>query len=384
MFDFIFQKRSGELVSLLDILQADTNRLAVSALAYAKSVSMIAQAIAKAEVLIQSEKGFIEDSEDYYRWNVAPNENEEAYDFWYRLAVKLLTEQEAVIVPLKGQFFLADSWVVNQNITAPKRYTNIVISCGSDTMTLSKAYKADELIHLRYPDNGIHIYIKTLLREFDKAIDTANQALTLSNSPKFIYRIKGTVAIRPDAKTGNAQADQITAKRAMAKSMLDALKEAKVGLLTLGDGYELSQLKIDSSVSPETLKNLISQAEAEASKAFNIPLACYSGSITEKADSTNEFITYAVSPLAKVITDGLNSRVIGKEDYMKGERMTLWLGNFQHRDLIDSAGGMDKLRGIGFSFDEIRKAVGFTPLHTEFSEARALTKNYSINEKETT
>lgn len=52
----------------------------------------------------------------------------------------------------------------------------------------------------------------------------------------------------------------------------------------------------------------------------------------------------------------------------------VWLARFKHVDVVDSAVNLDKLRGIGFSYDEIRAMVGYPLLNTEFSNARALTK----------
>lgn len=37
---------------------------------------------------------------------------------------------------------------------------------------------------------------------------------------------------------------------------------------------------------------------------------------------------------------------------------------------------IDKLRGIGFNLDELREMVGYPLLNTDFSQERALTKNY--------
>ena len=37
----------------------------------------------------------------------------------------------------------------------------------------------------------------------------------------------------------------------------------------------------------------------EAANAFDIPEAVFNGNITEKSDATNEFITYACSPVAE-------------------------------------------------------------------------------------
>ena len=99
--------------------------------------------------------------------------------------------------------------------------------------------------------------------------------------------------------------------------------------------------------------------------------------ITEKSDATNEFITYAVGPVAEVINDTLTAYIVGENDYCtKNEKVMVWLARFKHVDVVDSATNLDKLRGIGFNYDELREMVGYPVLNTEFSQARALTKNY--------
>lgn len=58
----------------------------------------------------------------------------------------------------------------------------------------------------------------------------------------------------------------------------------------------------------------------------------------------------------------------------------VWLARFKHVDVVDSAVNLDKLRGIGFNYDEIREMVGYPLLNTEFSQARALTKTMERRE----
>lgn len=70
--------------------------------------------------------------------------------------------------------------------------------------------------------------------------------------------------------------------------------------------------------------------------------------------------------------------IVGENDYSKKcERVLVWLARFKHVDVVDSAVNLDKLRGIGFSYDELREMVGYPLLNTDFSQARALTKNYA-------
>ena len=65
----------------------------------------------------------------------------------------------------------------------------------------------------------------------------------------------------------------------------------------------------------------------------------------------------------------------------KKEKVLVWLARFKHVDVVDNASNLDKLRSDGWSFDEIREMVGYPILDTDFSNARALTKNYSTGEE---
>ena len=85
-----------------------------------------------------------------------------------------------------------------------------------------------------------------------------------------------------------------------------------------------------------------------------------------------------------MINDALNAVLVGKKDYLKGERIWIDMTRFKHRDLVESAANLDKLRSIGFNFDEILEAVGREPLNTEFSQKRVVTKNYSEDLENTT
>lgn len=79
----------------------------------------------------------------------------------------------------------------------------------------------------------------------------------------------------------------------------------------------------------------------------------------------------------ELISDSLNAKLVGEEAFEKGERIWIDMSRFKHRDLVESAANLDKLRSIGFNFDEIREAIGWEALNTEFSRERVVTKNYT-------
>jgi hypothetical protein len=136
-------------------------------------------------------------------------------------------------------------------------------------------------------------------------------------------------------------------------------------------------MDIKSNFSTTDLKNVRDEMSSLCAMAYDIPIGVFNGAITQQSDATNEFITFAVQPVAEVITDSLNAKLVGAKDYERGERAMVWLNRFKHVDVLDAANSLDKLRGIGFTLDEIFEMVGYPALNTEFSTARALTKNYS-------
>lgn len=70
MFDFLFQDRNKEIQSLAEIIAVDMEKLNLSKLAIEKAIMMIAKAIAKSDILIQTESK--EKNKKEYRLNVQP------------------------------------------------------------------------------------------------------------------------------------------------------------------------------------------------------------------------------------------------------------------------------------------------------------------------
>ena len=65
-------------------------------------------------------------------------------------------------------------------------------------------------------------------------------------------------------------------------------------------------MKIDAKVTAAELKSMADEVNSTAAMAYDIPLSTFMGTISEKSDATNEFITYAVQPVAEVFSDMMN------------------------------------------------------------------------------
>lgn len=373
MFDFLFQDRNKEIQSLAEIIAVDMEKLNLSKLAIEKAIMMIAKAIAKSDILIQTESK--EKHKKEYRLNVQPNDNECGTVFWTEVVKQLLTEQEALIIPLSGKYYRATSWSHTNEVMMKRVYKNVMLSCGGENLTIFSTFQSDEVIHLRYDNARIRLYLQNVVGQFDKTMDSINAMMQLSSQPRFKLKL-GTNALSFREKQADGT-DKVMTKDQYVLKIKKLLTSDALEVLTEQENASVEQLQINTAVKAEELTKMALQINNEVANAFDIPEAVFNGNITEKSDATNEFITYAVSPVAEVINDTLTAYVVGEDDYCsKNEKVMVWLARFKHVDVVDSAVNLDKLRGIGFHLDEIRGMVGYPLLNTEFSTERALTKNY--------
>lgn len=373
MFNFFIQNRNKEMRSLAEIIAVDMAKLNLSRLAIEKAMLMIAKAIAKSDILIQTESK--DKRRQEYRLNIQPNDHECGTAFWTEVVKQLLTEQEVLIIPLGGKYYRASAWESTTNVLTERTYSHITLTCGGYDYALLKSFRTSEVIQLKYDNAKIKLYLQNVVSQYDKTLDSVNAMMRMSAQPRYKLKL-GTSALSFREKQADGT-DKVMTKDQYVAKIKNLLEADELSVLTESDNVSVDQMQINTSVKAEELSKMAQQINNEVANAFDIPEAVFNGNITEKSDATNEFITYAVSPVAEVINDTLTAYIVGENDYCtKNEKVMVWLARFKHVDVVDSATNLDKLRGIGFNYDELREMVGYTVLNTEFSQARALTKNY--------
>lgn len=374
MFDFLMQNKKGELQSYADLISVEIKKMKMTNMAIEKAVGMIAHAIAKSEFIVQTPKGR-QRNELYWRLNVRPNNNETSTDFWVEVIQRLLKKTECLVVVIGGMFYVADSWQTDDSVINNTKYSDITIVANDTEFTLKKVFNSSEVIHLRAKNSRIKHYLEEVMKMHESVISSIESAIKISKTPKFLLKIIGTMpVIRTIGADGREETLTIDDFKENIKKLLES---ENIEVLQSNNNMEFSHLKIDTSVSSEDVTKMAREIFEECAFAFDIPKSVFLGEITEKADSTNEFITYAVSWLAEIINDALNSTLVGESAFLNGEYIWIDLSRFKHRDLIESANNMDKLRSIGFTLDEIRHAIGWETLNTKFSTERVITKNYT-------
>ena len=373
MFEWLFKNSNREITDLLEVITANWNRLQLAALAQEKAVNMIANAIAKSEIVISDGKSRVKD-DNYYRLNIQPNDNQTGTDFWYLAARKLLKEGECLIVRMRsGMYYIAENYSSTSKVLSRKVYKDITLTDGTDTLGINRTFTSDDVMHLEYGSDELRALRRSVLDIYNDAVSALNQMVTVAGTPRYKFKTEANISFRTKDDQGN---DVVMTIDKVIDRLKEQLGRSGITIIRETQGTSLEYMDIKSGIPVNEFQKMAEEVNNQCAMAYDIPIDVYNGKITEKSDATNEFITYAVQPVAEVISDNMNAKLVGMDDYIRGERAFVWLSRFKHVDVIDSATSLDKLRGIGFSYDEIREMVGYEPLNTEWSQARALTKNY--------
>lgn len=373
MFDFLFQNKNGEIQNYMDLITINLKKMEISKLAIEKAIGMIAKAIAKSEFIVERNGQRVKD-DVYWMLNIRTNPNETATDFWINVVKKLLTNQECVIIHISDGLYLANTFTVSNSVMFPQIYSNIQITSNDKTINLNKSFVADDVIHLKSGNAKLKGYLDKILSIYDQTIGAMCTVQKIANTPKFNLKMDTITPIikrkKPDGTEVTLTLDEYKA------DLVKMIESDEIAILSSTHSMMLEQLKIESNVKAEEIVKIAKEIYEETAYAFDIPEAVFLGKITEKADSSNEFVTYACSWIVEIINDSLNAKLVGKNAFLNGEKLWIDMSRFKHRDIVDCAAGLEKLRGLGFNFDEIREMVGREALNTEFSKKRMVTKNF--------
>ena len=374
MFEWLFKSRAGDISNVLEIIAKDLTKVQLAVMAQEKAAGMIAKAIAKSEIVLTKGEKRRKDQE-YYRLNIRPNDNETGTDFWFNVARELVATGDCVVVRMpNGKYYRANSYQMDDYVLFGKTYSNIVLTDGYNEVALRYGINSDDIMHFRYGTAKMRKFTDNVLNNLNDALNAVQSLETIANTPLLKFKVDANLQFR--RRTVDGKEIRLTLD-----NVLDEFKEKidgkKLAIITEQTGTSLEFMDVKKQVTAAEVGALADIINKECAAAYDIPLGVFNGQITEQSDATNEFITYAVSPVAEVINDTLDAKLVGEKDYIEGERAFVWLAHFKHVDVIDASPNLDKLRAIGFTLDEIFEMVGYPALNTEFSTSRALTKNYA-------
>ena len=249
MFNFSFKDKNNELQSLAETITIELEKLNIEKLAVEKAETMIAKAIAKSDILIQTQS---EHKRKYeYRLNVQPNDNENGTYFWTKVVKKLLREGEAVIIRIGEKYYRTQSFQESDNVMTGRLYSNITIEAAKKQYTLYKSFLSSDVIHLRYDNSKIKVLLNSVLSQYEKTANSINAMVQIANTPKFKLKVPGQLNLVRRGKDG--ENDKKITKEEYTEELKKLLESESLAIITESNGIALEQLGIQTATKAEEL-----------------------------------------------------------------------------------------------------------------------------------
>lgn len=146
--------------------------------------------------------------------------------------------------------------------------------------------------------------MKTFYQSYAEMLRLASNAFKISNRIKYVFTMP-----QSNIELCDQDGNPVNMKDYV-KNVLGYLESDDSVVVPLPSSMKLEEITSKSKSNSDDYLKLIRKYGDMVAMAFGIPLDVFYGSKTDKSTGTNDFITFAVLPILKIIEDGLNAHLI--------------------------------------------------------------------------
>lgn len=316
--------------------------------------------------------GKIKRSLNYYQLNVSPNKNQSAHEFWTKVVYNLVYENEALVIQIGEQLWVADSFY-RETTNGLKEFSYKTVSINGEL--LSKEFKESEVLYFTLSNESINSVIDSLYNSYGILLAKAMSDYKGNGRLRYIARGRFMTSLTDE----NGKAAQSLFEEKM-KDYTNPEKLASV--MFLPDQVNLEdQTKELQKMDTRDIKNIAKDMLEFVASAFHIPPSLLSGipdpGSKEQQGDLDNFILFAVRPIGEMIAGEYNRKFLTKDQFLSKTYIKFDMKNFKLFDLTKFANAVDKLFAVGgLSINDVIERLGGEMIDEEWANERYVTKNY--------
>lgn len=337
-FDFLNKRMSEPITPVTVTIGEDTQLLYANELAFAMCVNLITNSVTKCE-LVTYKRGKREKADEWYRWNVSPNPNQNASQFFSQLIYRLYNDGHALVVPINNNLYVADSFTLNDTMgLLAHQFENIQIGNFSYGPRLS----ATDVYYFELPNENLKGLLDNTMNLYAALISAAYSNYMAANGNKGFLHIHSVAENSPNFKATIQNLFNVQFKNFFSSNK---------AVMPLYDGYEWEDYKggPSSATGVKDTRDLINSTLDMYAQAMGIPKCLITGEVQDTSKAIDQLLTLCIDPLLENIADEINRKNYSKQDLLGGTHVRFNTNAMKHIDLLDFAQSIDKLISSGFT-----------------------------------
>ena len=183
--DAVTGKSEKKKIDMKAVCANLTSEIYLRELAFHMITNKIGNALSKCQLNIY-ERGKRVKGAEWYRWNVQPNKNQNATQFWNKLVDVLYNYNEALVISVNGELFIAHSYLMNDDSALFEHYFEGVVV---NDFVFDKRFYMSDVYYFKLNNKNLRLFLDGTLQMYKKLINAAMGSYLVSNGNKGVLKI---------------------------------------------------------------------------------------------------------------------------------------------------------------------------------------------------
>lgn len=354
-----------EPVTFAEFFDLSTD-LYIRELAFQSCVNLVGNALSKCE--FKTYDGNVEKKGDeYYLWNVEPNQNQNSSAFLHKLVHQLFNDRTALVVQYGGKLHVADSFTRREYALYDDLFEQVTVG----DFTFNQTFRQSDVLFFEVASEDMRRLTNGLYLSYGKLIAYGIQSYQKSRGTK------GAMSVNVQMM-GN---DEFKRRyEAIQNEGFKRFANADNAVLPLYEGMNFTELahKTYSQDNTRDIRSMIDDVTDFTARAFGIPPALLDGSVQDVGAATDQFLTFCVDPLVDNIQEEIMRKRYGRQALARGDYIRIDTSSIRHIDLLSASANIDKLVSSGVvCINDIRALLGQPLILEPWAYSHFMTKNYA-------
>jgi len=354
-----------EPVTFAEFFDLSTD-LYIRELAFQSCVNLVGNVLSKCE--FKTYDGNVEKKGDeYYLWNVEPNQNQNSSAFLHKLVHQLFNDRTALVVQYGGKLHVADSFTRREYALYDDLFEQVTVG----DFTFNQTFRQSDVLFFEVASEDMRRLTNGLYLSYGKLIAYGIQSYQKSRGTK------GAMSVNVQMM-GN---DEFKRRyEAIQNEGFKRFANADNAVLPLYEGMNFTELahKTYSQENTRDIRSMIDDVTDFTARAFGIPPALLDGSVQDVGAATDQFLTFCVDPLVDNIQEEIMRKRYGRQALARGDYIRIDTSSIKHIDLLSASPNIDKLVSSGVvCINDIRALLGQPLILEPWAYSHFMTKNYA-------
>ena len=330
------------------------------------AINMIASLVSKCEFRTFL-RGKEVKAEEYYLWNVEPNQNQNSTQFLRKLISRLYLRNEALVVEANGMLYVADDYSKTPYALYDHQFSGVTV----DGFTFGKTFLMRDVLYFQLNDRNMRAVVDGVYESYNKLLKYATTQYQRARGSRGILKI-------PKPQSGNKEEKEALEELLNIKFKRFFTQNNAVLPLPMGYEYDDTSGKTYSSETTRDIRSIIDDISDFTARGIGVPAAILRGTVEGTKDAMGTLLTVTIDPLTDMLQEEINRKRNGRAGFLAGTYVQIDTKTIQHIDLLTVATAIDKLIGSGsFCINDIRRACGESEIDEPWAREHYMTKNYA-------